>query len=180
MVFSPMRVLSIMLMAAVCVPPTASAHQLQVAISTVKFIPRTASIEVMHRFYSHDAEHALSSIAGQRVDILQDEALRQEFGRYLGDHFNLRDQHEKALPLSLVGVELDGDFVWVYQETPIPGSLTGLTVSNAALLDVIPGQVNTVNVECADELETLEFSAKSRTARVKIDFNACIKAGPRN
>ena len=178
MVVSPMRVLSIVLIAVICAPLTASAHQLQVAISTVRFIPRTATIEVIHRFYSHDAEHALSSMAGRRVDILRDEASQQAFGRYLSDHFQLRDQDEKVLPLSLVGVELDGDFIWVYQETPIPGELTGLTISNSALLDEIPGQVNTVNVECADDLETLEFSEKSTTARVEIDFIACSKASP--
>ena len=178
MVVSPMRVLSIVLIAAICAPLTASAHQLQVAISTVRFIPRTATIEVIHRFYSHDAEHALSSMAGRRVDILRDEASQQAFGRYVGAHFQLRDQDERDLPLSLVGVELDGDFIWVYQEMPIPGSLKGLAVSNSALLDEIPGQVNTVNVECAGELETLEFSEKSTTARVEIDFSACSKASP--
>ena len=178
MVVSPMRVLSIVLIAAICAPLTASAHQLQVAISTVRPIPRTATIEVIHRFYSHDAEHALSSMAGRRVDIFRDEASQQAFGRYVGAHFQLRDQDEKALPLSLVGVELDGDFIWVYQETPIPGELIGLTVSNTALLDEIPGQVNTVNVECDGELETLEFTEKSTTARVEIDFIACSEVSP--
>ena len=178
MVVSTMRILSIMLIAAICAPLTASAHQLQVAISTVRFVPRTATIQVIHRFYSHDAEHALSSMAGRRVDILGDEASQQAFGRYVDAHFQLHDKGDKLIPMSLVGVELDGDFIWVYQETPIPGELTGLTVSNTALLDEIPGQVNTVNVECASELETLEFSEKSTTARVEIDFRACSRAGP--
>ncbi|MFC1797414.1 DUF6702 family protein [Pseudomonadota bacterium] len=178
MIVSPMRVLSIVLIAVICAPMTASAHQLQVAISTVRFIPRTATIEIIHRFYSHDAEHALSSMAGRRVDILRDDEQQQAFGRYLSVHFQLRDQGEKAVPLSLVGVELDGDFIWVYQETPFPGELTGLTISNSALLDEIPGQVNTVNVECADDLETLQFSEESTTARAEINFSACSKVSP--
>ena len=171
-----MRILSIVFIATICSPMTASAHQLQVAISTVSFIPRMATIEVIHRFYSHDAEHALSSIAGRRVDILGDETSQKAFGRYVEAHFQLHDQGDKLIPMSLVGVELDGDLIWVYQETPIPGELTGLTVSNTALLDKISGQVNTVNVECAGELETLEFSDKSTTERVEIDFSGCLKA----
>ena len=63
--------------------------------------------------------------------------------------------------------------IFVYQETPLPGQLSKISVLNTALLDFLPGQVNTVNVECAGELETLEFSEKSTTSRVEIDFSAC-------
>jgi len=152
----------------------ASAHQLQAAISTVTFVTRSGAIEVIHRFYSHDAEHALSSIKGQRVDIVQDVASQQAFGRYVSEQFQLRDQHETELPLSLLGIELDGDFIWVYQETPIPGQLTKLEILNSALLEEIPGQVNTVNIECAGELDTLVFSGKAKTAQADIDFVACL------
>jgi len=171
---SPTRILWMVLIATILASAAASAHQLQAAISTVTFITRSNSIEVIHRFYSHDAEHVLSTITGQGVDILRDEASQQAFGRYVSEHFQLRDQDEAELPLALLGVELDGDFIWVYQESPIPVQLTGLTVSNSALLDEIPQQANTVNIECAGELDTLIFSETSRTARAGIDFKGCI------
>jgi hypothetical protein len=151
-----------------------SAHQLQAAISTVTFVNRNNTIEVIHRFYSHDAEHALSSLTGHHVDILQDGEAQQAFGRYVAEHFQLSVQDETELPLSLVGVELEGDFIWVYQETPIPGQLNELSISDSALLDVMPGQVNTVNVECAGKLDTLVFSEKIKTVRVEIDFDTCV------
>ena len=50
----------------------AHAHQMQVAMTTVTFSVRTDSIEVIHRFYTHDTEQAMSQIAGQRVDIMRD------------------------------------------------------------------------------------------------------------
>jgi len=168
------RICQIVLIMTILMAVPASSHQLQAAISSVTFIPRNNTIEVIHRFYSHDAEHALSLLTGHHVDILQDKEAQHAFGRYVSEHFQLSGQDGTELPLSLVGVELEGDFIWVYQETPIPGQLSELSISNSALLDVTPGQVNTVNVECGGELDTLVFSEKLRTARVEIDFDACV------
>ena len=173
MVYVSMRIGWIVLIATIFLAAPVRAHQLQVAISTVKFITRNNTIEIIHRFYSHDVEHALSSLTGHRVDIFQDEEARQAFGEYVSEHFQLSGQGETELPLSLVGVELEGDFIWVYQETPIPGQLSELTISDSALLGVTPGQVNTVNVECNGELNTLVFSEKSTTAEVEISLDAC-------
>lgn len=172
--YSPKRICQVVLIVTILMAASASAHQLQAAISSVTFITRNNTVEVIHRFYSHDAEHALSSLAGHHVDILQDVEAQRVFGRYVSEHFQLSGEDETELPLSLVGVELEGDFIWVYQETPIPKQLNELTISDSVLLDVMPGQVNTVNVECAGELDTLVFSEKLRTARVEINFDACV------
>jgi len=169
-----MRLCQVVLIVTILVAASVSAHQLKVSISSVTFVTRNSTVEVIHRFYSHDAEHALSSLTGHHVDILQDGQAQQVFGRYVSEHFQLSGEAGAELPLSLVGVELEGDFIWVYQEMPIPKPLNELSVSNSVLLDVMPGQVNTVNVECAGELDTLVFSEKLRTARVGIDFDACV------
>jgi len=149
------------------------AHQLQAALTTVNFSARTDSIEVIHRFYVHDAEHAMSTISGRRVDIMLDESTQQQFGKYVSEKFQLLDQDNKNLLLTLVGIELDGDFIWAYQEGPFPGRLSSLVVVNSALLDVLPEQVNTVNVECGKNLSTLEFSGELRVAPAGIDFSSC-------
>jgi hypothetical protein len=165
----------LLLLALVCLTPIATtAHQVQVALTTVTFSARTGSVEVIHRYYTHDTEHAMSILAGRQADIMLDEAVQQLFGRYVGKHFQLLDQDGKELPLALVGVELEGDIIWVYQETSLPGHLTELSVTNPVLLDLLPAQVNTVNVECGGELSTLEFSGNSRTAPAAIDFSACL------
>ncbi len=143
-------------------PQTVVAHQLQVAMTTVSVNTRTGSIEVIHRYYSHDTEQVMSVIAGEQVDLMQTEAVQQRFGQYVSEHFHLRDQDNMELPLSLVGVEPEGDTIFVYQETPLPEHLGELSVLNTALLDVINGQVNTVNVSCGEELSTLEFSRTSK------------------
>ena len=167
-------ILRIALISTLLTPAAATAHRLKAAISTVTVVASTGNMEIIHRFYSHDAEHALSSITGQRADVLQDEASQQAFGRFVSERFMISDQDEKELPLSLLGVELEGDFIWVYQETPIPAHLTGLEVQNSALLEEVPGQVNTVNIECGSELETLVFSGTFIKAGVEMDFTACV------
>ena len=153
----------------------AHAHQMQVAITTVTINLRTDSIEVIHRFFTHDTEHAMAQITGRPADIMLDEKVQQQFGRYVGKNFKLFGQDKMELPLSIVGVELEGDVIWVYQEAPLPGDLAELTVINLALLELIPNQVNTVNVECGDDLSTLRFSIGAKPAAANIDFGGCIR-----
>ena len=154
------------------------AHQMQVAISTVTFKQNATTIEVIHRFYTHDAEHAMSVLKGNRVDIIMYEEIRQQFGQHVVDNFQLVDQHKNEVPLSLVGVELDGHFIWVYQEATLSATIDKLIVINSSLLDLVPGQVNTVNIECGDQLSTLTTSGEIRVAEANIDFSACSEFAP--
>lgn len=107
---------------AVLAAEPATAHQLKVAITTALFNPRSGDIEVMHRFYRHDAEHALGVITGAGADIVDSERDRLKFAVYVHDHFALRGIGADLEPLTLVGAELDGEFLWVYQRTPHPMS----------------------------------------------------------
>jgi len=149
------------------------AHQKQVAMTTVSFNQRTGSIEVIHRFYTHDTEHAMSIISGHRVDIIMYQEIQEAFGEYVHRNFQLLGQDRNQLPLSLVGVEVDGHYIRVFQETAIPEQVTGLVVVNSSLLDLVPGQVNTVNVECGDQLTTLQFAGDVRVAGADLDYSAC-------
>lgn len=173
MVFSWARFVKPILVCVALVPMFVFAHQQQVSMTTVTFNFRTNSVEIIHRFFAHDTEHAMSIIAGNQADIMFDETVQLRFGRYVSENFQLLDQDKKALPLSLVGVEIDGDVIWVYQETPLPGQLAEITVLNSVLLDILANQVNTVNVECGKELSTLRFSGNVRAATSSIDFSAC-------
>lgn len=164
-----------MLAIALLLPLAAPAHQMQVAITTVSFNTRAESIEVIHRFYTHDTEHVMSVIAGRQADMTIEQAVQQRFGQYVSENFHLFDQANAELPLALVGVELEGEVIFVYQETSLPAYLVEISVLNSALLDTLPAQVNTVNIECGEEFSTLEFSAAQKTVRpASIDFSACL------
>ena len=135
-----------------------SAHQQKTAISTVLFNARTENIEIMHRFRVHDAEHAIKEIFGKDADIIDSKETQKQFGDYVNQRFNLFDSDEQPLPLKMVGVELDGKFLWVYQETTQSTNLNNMTIRHNALRDLWPQQINTINVEGKGKLQTLTFS----------------------
>ena len=135
-----------------------SAHQQKTAISTVLFNARTENIEIMHRFRVHDAEHAVKEIFGKDDDIIDSKATQVQFGEYVNQRFSLFDSNEHALPLKMVGVELEGQFLWVYLETTQPTKLNNMTIRHDALRDLWPEQINTINVEGKGKLQTLTFA----------------------
>ena len=135
-----------------------SAHQQKSAFSTILFNPRTENIEIMHRFRVHDAEHAVKEILGKNADIIGSKKTQNQFGNYVHQRFNLFESDGQLLPLKMVGVELDGKFFWVYQETTQPTTLDNMTIRHDALRDLWPEQVNTINVEGKGKLQTLSFT----------------------
>jgi hypothetical protein len=137
-----------------------SAHQQKSAISTILFNPRTENIEIMHRFRVHDAEHAVKEIFGKDADIIDSKKTQEQFGNYVHQRFNLFDSDEQPMSLKMVGVELDGQFFWVYQETADSMQTTqyNMTIRHDALRDIWPEQVNTINVEGKGKLQTLTFT----------------------
>ena len=139
-----------------------AAHQQKEAITRVLFNPRTGNIEVMHRFLLHDAEHAVKALFGGQADLLGEEADRDRFADYVHQRFSLADQDGAPLPLDPVGHEIEGRFLWVYAETPIPEDLDALTLAHQALRDLWPEQVNLVNVERDKQVRSATFTGNSR------------------
>lgn len=139
------------------------AHRLHAAITTILFNERTQRIEIMHRYFSHDAEHLLRELYGS-ADIVDSESDQLRFGGYIHERFSLFGDDDQVLPLALIGVELDGDFLWVYQSAPLPQPpLSRLSVEHNALRELWEAQTNTVNVETADKIQTLTFSRDQKT-----------------
>lgn len=143
------------------------AHQQKAAITKVLFNPRTGNIEVMHRFYLHDAEHAVRQIFGKDADIVGTRETQSVFADYVGERFALKNG-DAELPLSPVGFEIERAFFWVYQETPITDGISDLTIKHNALRDVWPQQINTVNIEGLDEIKTATFSGSVELKTVTI------------
>lgn len=156
-----------LLLCVVLLSDTALAHQQKAAISTVLFNPRTENIEVSHRFYLHDAEHAVKHIFGKSADIIKSEDTQQKFFEYVMKRFSLKNDKGEPIALSPVGFEVDGKFFWVYQETKQPFLLNGLTIEHAALKDIWPSQVNTVNVEGRGDIKTRTFDGSVEVAKIE-------------
>ena len=157
---------AILLAAALFVAPL-FAHQQKEAITQVLFNARTGNIEVMHRFLLHDAEHATRQLYGGDFDLLGSSEARERFESYVHERFTLKDQDGAALALSPVGHEVEGRYLWVYAEVPIPDGLTALTIAHDALRDVWPEQVNLVNVERDKQVRSATFGKGSQEATIR-------------
>ena len=125
---------------------TVSAHQQKEAYTTVLFNIRSGNIEVAHQFLIHDAEHALAEVNGSEADILLNSSTQQEFGAYVVSHFGMRRSDGSSMKLKSLGVEIEGKYIWVYQEAPLE-DIEQLEIIMTALQEVWPSQINHINME---------------------------------
>jgi len=144
--------------ASTVLPNTVLAHQQKAAETTVLFNKHSGQLEVMHRFYLHDTEHAVQTLFDKNADILSLNQTQQQFADYVAKQFHARTLSDDALPLNNVGFEVDGKFFWVYQETKQPKHLKGIKLFNGSLRDLWPTQINMVNIEGKGQVKTLYFS----------------------
>lgn len=143
------------------------AHKQKAAITEISFNPRSGMVEIAHRFNIHDAEHAISEVAGDRRDLSADADAQALFAAYVESHFDLTLNGQPAA-LRLVGQEIEGGHLWVYQEAPSPVFVTRLALSQSALTEVWPGQVNTVNIKTGSVIQTRAFSDDSGLKEVTL------------
>lgn len=138
----------------------AFAHRMPGSLSTIKTNAETGIIEIIHRLHIHDAELGMVVLTGERQLTLDQLAGRARLALYVEEQFAIAPvvagQIGQRLPLELIGAELDGDFVLVYQQ--YTGDLpAAIAVRDAILNDVFPGQINHVNVASGDEIRSLTF-----------------------
>ncbi|MGK0272904.1 MAG: hypothetical protein ACI88H_003580 [Cocleimonas sp.] len=145
-----------------------NAHQQKTAVTTISFNHRINTIEVMHKFYLHDAEHAVRDLFDPSADILSSKVTQNTFADYVQHQFAIESNDGKPLPLNFVGLELDGKYLWIYQETNIPKKISGMSISNGALQDLWPSQVNLVNIEGQGKLQSLLFEHSDRWLTISL------------
>jgi len=127
------------------------------AITRVLFNQRTGNVEIMHRFYVHDAEHALSQFVGKQIYLEEDRDAQKTFAAYVQAHFSLGLGKPEPTDLINVGQEIEGKFIWVYQEFPIPEVVPSLWFRFDALQEYWPGQLNQINVEGLGKVRSIRF-----------------------
>jgi len=141
---------------AVCVLSfSVNAHQQKEAYTTLLFNERTNNLEIMHRFYLHDIEHAINSLEANNKNsdekkIDNSNTPLKIFSAYIQDHFQLRSIDDNVIELDYVGVEIEGKYLWVYQELSLSNldrNLKALKLNMTALQEVWPKQINHINIE---------------------------------
>ena len=152
---------------------TGEAHQQKNAVTRILFNENTGNIEVMHRFFIHDAEHAAGLIFGERQMLAESRESRELFSSYVINRFSIeasfREGNSEVLGLSYVGEEVDGQFLWVYQEIPAQDDIMAFTIVNLTLRDVWSDQSNLVNIERDGRIYSLTFDGSADSLTVKMD-----------
>lgn len=141
------------LMASPAIPVRAWAHRLARSETDVR-IADDGAVRVTHVLHLQDAQDALYK-AGliERPDLGSLRA-RAKLALYTEERFALLVNGVEA-PLELVGAEIEGDSVFVYQEGQVGEG--ALLVRNSVLRDLMHGQINSVNVVRGGKTVTLEF-----------------------
>jgi len=145
------------------------AHQLRTAITKVLFNKNTGNLEVMHRFFIHDTEHAVQLLFDKNADIRNSADTRELFANYVAQRFAIKALNGEELKLTAVGHEIERIYFWVYQEVKAPEDIKGLTMIHNALRDIWTDQVNTVNVEGRGDLRTATFDGDVEL--LSVEFN---------
>jgi hypothetical protein len=133
------------------------AHQIKAALTKVLFNKNTGNLEVMHRFYLHDTEHAVKALFTKQADIINSADTQELFADYVSQRFFIKPLNGDELPLQHVGHEIDRIYFWVYQEVKAPENIKGLTMIHNAMREIWPEQINTVNIEGRGDLRTATF-----------------------
>lgn len=149
-------VIAILLLGALVAPNDLWAHEQRAALTSVLFNDRTGNIEIVHRFYIHDAEHAVRQVIDDNADILASDKTQLAFTNYVVDNFKLAGADGQLLDIHTLGYEVEGRYFWIYQELPIQ-EFDVMNVVNNALREIWPQQTNTVNIEGRGTVKTLTF-----------------------
>ena len=148
---------SVFISCALILTAPALAHQQKEAYTTVVFNARTGMLEVSHRFYVHDAEHALELATGESADLVSNPQSQKNYADYVSSHFAIKMQ-DQLLALELIGFEVDGKYFWVYQEARQPLNVDALSVRMTALQEVWSTHTNHVNVQSEQGVRSARLS----------------------
>ncbi|MDA0994599.1 MAG: hypothetical protein O3A13_13350 [Proteobacteria bacterium] len=158
--------------AILCIAAFSYADRQPGSLSTIKSNASTGNIEIIHRLHTHDAELGIMTSYSDRSLTLDNLVGRAKLALYIEERFVVAevsgDRIGAPLILDLIGAELDGDFVLVYQE--FGGELPShIAVRDDILRDVFPEQVNQVNIATGGEVRSLIFQGDDHWQFTNID-----------
>jgi hypothetical protein len=144
----------------------AGAHNFHMGIADISYNDRTGNTEIVHTYTSHDVSTLLTNLYGRSFDLGQADS-EQPLRRYVEKQFHLAGPDNQRLPLQWVGVKADADSVVIFQEIAGTKLKAGTRIHNALLIDFLPSQKNTVNLQTDGAIQTLIFDRDSidQTAR---------------
>lgn len=124
------------------------------------------TVEIVHRVHEHDAALLVSQLIGSAADITE-LGNQARFALYLEQHFSLSVPGEN-IALNLLGAELKGKYLFVYQDLPLEKLPSQLSISANVLMNLFDDQIHLVNITLPGIRQTLEFNRDSTPQNLAI------------
>ena len=136
------------------------AHKLQYSLTDMYWRLDSGAFEVMHSLHLDDAMTLLAYLGDPNGDLTPES--QAQLLLYTEQHFQLTRNNE-PLALDPVGAQIDGDYLWIYQEQNLKTYPEHLTVTCTLMHDLFPAQQNQVNLRVGDAVRTLRFHQALRS-----------------
>jgi hypothetical protein len=134
----------------------ASAHRFHVGITDISFNARTGNTEIVHTYMAHDVEALLANLYGRQFDLADPED-QDVLRKYVQGRFWIAGEDKARLNVRWVGMTADAERVTVFQEIEQTPLWKAGAIHDNVLVDFLPEQVNTVNLNEGNAVRTLTF-----------------------
>ena len=135
---------------------SAFAHREPGILTTIEWNNSIERTEIIHRIHTHDAELGVAMVDNLPLLSVGNTEGMARIALYVENHFSILSE-EGSLDIELVGAELIGDYIFVYQEWIDPLS-TNIFIKNEILREIYPLQINQVNIISGSNIRTLIFT----------------------
>jgi len=154
---TPWRTLAAGLLASASM--AAGAHNFHMGIADVSYNAASGSTEVVHTYTGHDVEALLTQLYQRQFDLGQEDS-EAALRRYVDKQFYIVGADGKRLRLNWVGMKVNADNVVIFQEIERTRLAPATRIHNQLLIDFLPSQRNTLNVQDGGAIQTLFFDSR--------------------
>jgi len=137
-------------------PLSAQAHRQKTTLSQIEWNEADKALYVTHSYHMHDAETALAARGIINKPDLTSLRSRAKLALYTDENF-LLSSGGTQIELDILGADFEARTVYVYQQVFLSEKPRALTVSAAMLRDIIPGQINHVDLHFSENVKSVKF-----------------------
>lgn len=139
-----------------CASTAASAHRFHFGMTDISYNERSGSTEIVHTYTAHDIEALLLNLYQRQFDLSAPDD-QQVLRKYVERQFWLAAKDQTRLPAKWIGMTVDANSVVIYQEIENTPLSRAATIRQGVLIDFLPEQVNTVNLNEGGAVHSLTF-----------------------
>lgn len=141
------------------------AHRTSSSLTTMVWVEADQGFEITHRLHLHDVQQALRNVIADPSTTIFDLKGQAELILYMSETFSAGSP-QGTIALEPIGAEVEGDYVYVYQEARLTALPTALSITDITFHDIYGEQENQVNLEYNGQITSVVFNLSDDTAKV--------------